>query len=351
MNTDIRISTKLLHHHKFTKFKRKVGPMAAEHLLQLWCYVADNRPGGVLEGMDHEDIAIAGHYEGDADEFVDILLSVGWIDLNEDGIYCIHDWIDHNPWAANSDERGDQSRFNRMAKTHPELYQTLKAQGHTSITKEDFQRLTKKQGTVKDSLTNRKGPLTSRTSPKTNNQIPYPKTEEKILSASQPQADPDPEVSASGDAVSVEGYFPCEDETDEQQGESDPRQPERPITPEEVLVTKKKRKLKGQRLALFNRFWDAFDYKRGRAEAADAWIDIAGFTPDLAEVIIERAGIEARARPGIIQAGRTPKWAQGWLSGRRWEDELGHSGDVESKPSWLIELDEIERREATHGTA
>lgn len=59
---------------------------------------------------------------------------------------------------------------------------------------------------------------------------------------------------------------------------------ERPA-PEPAYRTATKRVLTGQRLAWFNRVWDAFGYKRNKAEAADVFIDIEG------------------------------------LSGRRWEDE------------------------------
>jgi len=48
--------------------------------------------------------------------------------------------------------------------------------------------------------------------------------------------------------------------------------------PEEFYLTKKKRKLKGKRLETFNKFWEIFNYKRGRAEAADSWLDIAVLT-------------------------------------------------------------------------
>lgn len=89
----------------------------------------------------------------------------------------------------------------------------------------------------------------------------------------------------------------------------------------EFYITKKGRKLNGKRLQGFNLFWDAFNYKKGRAEAADAWFDIPTFTDGLVEKIIKAAKLEALNRKDIIEKGRTPKMAQGWISGRRWEDE------------------------------
>jgi len=89
---------------------------------------------------------------------------------------------------------------------------------------------------------------------------------------------------------------------------------------EERYLTKRKRELKPPHLGRFEKFWEAFDYRRGKAEAADAWLDLKP-DADTAEAIICGAEAEARARPAVLDAGRTPKMAQGWLSGRRWEDE------------------------------
>jgi len=96
-------------------------------------------------------------------------------------------------------------------------------------------------------------------------------------------------------------------------------------------ITKKKQKLKGKRLETFNMFWDAFDYKFGKAEAADFWIDIPQLTDSLVFKIIEAAKKEAKVRPGIIEKGKTPKMAQGWLSAKRWEDEFLNKPKIEKE--------------------
>ena len=87
------------------------------------------------------------------------------------------------------------------------------------------------------------------------------------------------------------------------------------------LVTKRGRKLIGKKLMAFELFWNAFDYKKDRASAADAWYDLE-LDDDLFDVIIRSAKACAIARPHEITAGRTPIYPQGWLSGRRWEDEV-----------------------------
>lgn len=87
----------------------------------------------------------------------------------------------------------------------------------------------------------------------------------------------------------------------------------------DFYLTKKKRKLKGKPLSDFNRFWETFNYKNGKSEAADSWMDV--YRSSIIDDILAGAKREADRRPDIVAAGNTPKWAQGWLSGRRWEDE------------------------------
>jgi len=89
-----------------------------------------------------------------------------------------------------------------------------------------------------------------------------------------------------------------------------------------VLFSKKGKKLSGKKLQLFNSFWGAFNYKKGKAEAVDAWLDIEGLDTELVGKIMAGAEREAAARPELLERGLTPKMAQGWLSGRRWEDEV-----------------------------
>jgi phage replication O-like protein O len=86
-------------------------------------------------------------------------------------------------------------------------------------------------------------------------------------------------------------------------------------------LTKKKLKLTGKRLESFERFWECFGYKKDKANAADAWLEIPQLTNSLVETICKAAEKEAADRPGKIAKGQTPIYAQGWISARRWEDE------------------------------
>lgn len=90
--------------------------------------------------------------------------------------------------------------------------------------------------------------------------------------------------------------------------------------PKPCLLTKKKRKLTGKRLAAFELFWEAFDYKKGKADAADAWLDLE-LDQNLFDLIIRSALNCAKSRSQEITRGKTPIYPQGWLTGRRWEDQ------------------------------
>ncbi len=78
---------------------------------------------------------------------------------------------------------------------------------------------------------------------------------------------------------------------------------------------------KGFDQTAFDQFWDAFDYKRGKKQAMNAWAKIADMSPGLADKIVDGAKQYASQRPVLIAKGLTPKMAQGWLEDSRWEDE------------------------------
>lgn len=95
-------------------------------------------------------------------------------------------------------------------------------------------------------------------------------------------------------------------------------------------LTKKGKKLAGKRLESFNRFWQAWGpYKLDKAKAADAWLNIPQLTDTLVDTIVAAAEAEAARRPEIKASGLTPQYPEGWLSGRRWEDEITGEADAD----------------------
>lgn len=147
-----------------------MGFQGVKSLLELWSWVALNRPDGnlgsasdpsgempandvndrsttvptprttVRRPLDEEDIEIAAKWPGEPGLLVKTLVELGWLDRNEHG-YILHEWLRHNPWAAGADHRGNKARLSRMAKTHPEIYQALRRQGMDGISAEEFARL------------------------------------------------------------------------------------------------------------------------------------------------------------------------------------------------------------------
>jgi hypothetical protein len=114
---DARVSVTLAEHPKTKKLIRRHGQAAAWNLVRLFLHAAANRPDGDLSGMDDDDIEIAADWLGDPGAFVAALIEVRFLD-GEAGSYCIHDWNEHNPWAAQSDMRADRARWANLVRHH-----------------------------------------------------------------------------------------------------------------------------------------------------------------------------------------------------------------------------------------
>lgn len=109
-NTDFRVKPGFFRHPKTVKLKRRLGAEGTYSLLTLWAHAAENKPDGSFTGMDAEDIAIAADYDGDAQVFVKALCDIGFLEACEEGIYHLHDWSEHNPWAASAPMRSEAAR-------------------------------------------------------------------------------------------------------------------------------------------------------------------------------------------------------------------------------------------------
>jgi len=100
------------------------------------------------------------------------------------------------------------------------------------------------------------------------------------------------------------------------------------------------------RLSDFQIFWDAFDLKKGKGGAESAWKKIKGYSPQLFQDILTAAKVEADNRPALMSSGGSPKWAQGWITERRWEDE-----PITYRPMKQHSLSADERRRQTTAEA
>lgn len=104
MATDVRIAVGLGGHPKTRKLIRRLGGDGAFRLVMLWAWTAANKPDGDLSGMSDEDIELAADWQGEPDAFVRALAEVGFLD-GEPGGRHLHDWADHNPFAAGATMR------------------------------------------------------------------------------------------------------------------------------------------------------------------------------------------------------------------------------------------------------
>lgn len=97
MNSDIRLSVGFFDHPKIIKLERQLGLEGVTALLRLWLWAAQNRPSGILSGMDGEDIEIAARWKGEPTAFNGVATRLKLLDTVGE-IFQIHDWQDHNTW-------------------------------------------------------------------------------------------------------------------------------------------------------------------------------------------------------------------------------------------------------------
>lgn len=136
MNTDIRLSCGFWSHPKTKRLVKRLGLEGVRSLQILWAWAAQERPSGCLSGMDSEDIELAADWSGEDGKFFGECLG-RWIDETEDG-FCLHDWEDHNSWAAEADSRSDAARLSRLARVNKDAAAGLKADGRSGITKDEY---------------------------------------------------------------------------------------------------------------------------------------------------------------------------------------------------------------------
>jgi len=191
MNTDIRLSVGFFDHPKTIKLERQLGLPGVVSLIRLWLWAAQNRPSGVLSGMDEEDIEIAARWNGEQGAFNAVATAVRFFDC-VDGVYHIHDWQAHNAWQADAENRSDASRLSRMAKTFPDAYKMLEEAGIKGISRDVYAVITESNDrltTVERLLRNRSSPFL--TSPCLSSPLPSLPEERESSLRSDSLSEPD----------------------------------------------------------------------------------------------------------------------------------------------------------------
>lgn len=147
---DFRVDTGLVSHPKTIKLMRRCGDRAFFCLLTLWAWAAANRTSGTLSGLDGEDVEIVAGWGGEPGALITELVAVGFVD-EEDGVYSLHDWREHNPWVAEAEERSGKALMSKLAQVNKDIYLQLKGAGVESITREEYD-VFRKQGTALNSV-------------------------------------------------------------------------------------------------------------------------------------------------------------------------------------------------------
>lgn len=117
MATDARFSTNLASHPKVKKLRRRLGADGCWAWVCLVLWVAANRSDGDLTGMDDEDVELSADWRGELGALVRELIDLRMLD-GEQGAHVVHDWTDHNPWAAGSDARSLKASWNAIKRHH-----------------------------------------------------------------------------------------------------------------------------------------------------------------------------------------------------------------------------------------
>ena len=305
MNTDIRVAVSFLGHRKRKKLQRKLGPAAVLCLIDLWIVAAMNKPDGILVGMDVEDIALDSGWEGDPREFVDALIEVGFLDL-VDGCFMLHDWHEHNSYAAKADMRRVASR--NAADTRWNNKRGMREENGIAPERQE------QCGKGAAQKSNEKGQCP-------NGAAAMPIDAMRNADACEGQCALQTtalRTHAEGNApVPVPVPVPLEIHSDVVRTFCESDTP--PPAPDGAQHAKKV--AKNFCTEQFELFWNAYGDKRGREDAWNAWRKIKGLDRKLAGEIIAGAKRYCEQRPAILARNGTPKMAQGWLNSKRWKDE------------------------------
>ena len=102
---DFRVACGFFGHPKTKKLRRRLGDRAVIDLLKLWAWATQNRHDGNLSGLSDEDIEDAiDRTEGEPGHFIAALAELRWID-GPAGSRVLHEWFEHNPYAATKGTR------------------------------------------------------------------------------------------------------------------------------------------------------------------------------------------------------------------------------------------------------
>jgi len=115
LNTDIRLDVTFPDHPKTIALVAILGEKAVRPLLRLWTRAAGTHIKGDLTGLSDRQIELMAAWPGRSQVFVAALLQVRFLE-GEPGARHLHDWMQRQTYAANSDYRTEKARRAAAAK-------------------------------------------------------------------------------------------------------------------------------------------------------------------------------------------------------------------------------------------
>jgi len=121
----IQVHQNLRQHPKLIRAARYLDVSRVEavgHLVHLWLWCVDYAPDGDLSAFDHETIAAAAEYAGDAERFVQALVEAAKIGDRPgflesiDGRMFVHDWQDYGGRLQDRRERDAERKRGERSK-------------------------------------------------------------------------------------------------------------------------------------------------------------------------------------------------------------------------------------------
>lgn len=303
MNTDIRLAVNFWQHPKVYRLEKRLGLKAIRSLQILWIWCAQNRPDGNLFNLAPDEIEFVADWRGKKGAFFGACIGE-WIDETEAG-YRLHEWADYNPYQAQAGSREEarKEKARNAANARWGKGRQADANGNSGICSSNAGDTYEQCSSNATSNAKKMPSLTSTSTEELNTNTALPDGH-----AEHPPASAKPRK--------AKGRPPDEPHYQARSG----------------------RYLTGKRLESFNAFWQAFDFAKGKAEAADAWLDIPELTEGLVGRICDAARQEASTRDQLVAKGQSPKWAQGWINGRRWEDYEARQAEPAKPPSPVPEM-------------
>ena len=148
MNTDFRVGIAYSDNHKFLRMVKRLGAEGGLSLIELWRWTAQNKPDGVLSGLNAEAIEVVARWHsmwnGEPNTFFNTLVELRLLDYcDKTDTYAIHDWDEHQPWAKDATKREEEGRFNRLKSTDwgKSLAETLSTHGISRLSKKEYEHL------------------------------------------------------------------------------------------------------------------------------------------------------------------------------------------------------------------